>query len=1179
MITPEHISLLVNFYSNSLSPEWKFDPTKTDMRNLQVMGAAKCCNLLEKEKLALLADEVGMGKTIQALAVCAALWNEKPNARVLIIAPRDEVAKNWEREYQTFISHHYRHNDNIVKSAMGDEPVREMIYCPNLYALVHQVQQGWGQLFIVKISSFSSLMAGDKALERLEKLKIKGIAKARDLAKAKENTNSKELKKKFNLDLNNELTRLLRNEIINHSGSRPFFDLIIIDEAHYLRNKEADSLKAHSAKILFGDPNMSNYTPISKKILLLTATPNHSSSNDIRNIVSYFSSKYTDKNYKDILDSLCIRRLRRLGSKAMNKYNYRLELPSPSDFKDSPLSEMFFGIYQHDLVREIHTNQKEKKTGSGISGMMKYLEGIEFLPQGEQQSSYDPEVEDDENKGNSTDYSKGSDAHILNKLSRKYKEIFTKYPSHPKYEKLVEDLTTKHNGEKAVVFVRRIPSVREITGRVIEFYDNRFWNILQKEKLSSLRIENLTRRNFNKLLGQLTEKSEGDGDVNEETVSDKNIPTSNVYNLFKVIKNDPVTHTAASNFRSRFNHSKPTIFSLFFSPAEDYFDKPYENLISFRYQVGKDELENYYNSALIHRTNKIPEKAISKDLLSKLLNKNPLTNDVEIKSEAIPTLFTIFWEVLKSDQNLSEKLREEIINKYKTEFSYSEKEAFSNFIEKGTLLASEAIVFFFEKYMQLQTKDAEKPLITYLNFCNSIKEQLTGMRLYKQIIESILHFKVIYTKVFSINNENQLLDESWDSFNNAQPIYPYNADNKNNKVLKCFNTPFYPDMLVATSVLQEGVNLQYFCNTVYHYGMAWTPGDNEQRIGRIDRMFGKIERLLEEKDDASLNIYYPFLKDTIDEEHLGRFAKRKFREESLIDMGKAFEETSDYALEENEINGWQRFFRKPDHNNMSDPFPAIMNNFLGISNSKPKFQLIDTEQYYSSIIEALELLENHRPEVFYIEKENNKSILADTTLNNDRKQPVIIELVLDNIGSGILGEAVYCLKMKTPIAPLSQFKMLRNRFYNNKLIKDSYLPGIKLCLDPSHNTGSSWAIYMVNDLPLFIRDLHKNPLSVEEIQISYLNLIKCADLTEKEIFNKDLRKEELNLPLKMASYKCKKGFRKAEMQKVADRWVIQGDFILWKKPVIHYLHLTLKDNLLLLIIKIIILKHLSIVEN
>ncbi len=77
------------------------------MQTKQAEGAAYLFNLLNEKRTALLADEVGMGKTIQALAVCAALWQQKPDAKILVLAPRNEVAYNWINEYETFINVHY----------------------------------------------------------------------------------------------------------------------------------------------------------------------------------------------------------------------------------------------------------------------------------------------------------------------------------------------------------------------------------------------------------------------------------------------------------------------------------------------------------------------------------------------------------------------------------------------------------------------------------------------------------------------------------------------------------------------------------------------------------------------------------------------------------------------------------------------------------------------------------------------------------------------------------------------------------------------------------------------------------------------------------------------------------------------------------------------------------------
>lgn len=238
MITPEYIDQLIDFYPGASKDEWQFNVDAMDMRNLQIKGAARIFNLLKQHKIALLADEVGMGKTIQSIAVISALLHEKPNARILILAPRDEIAKNWEKEYQTFVRYHYRHHDNIIKSSTGNDPVRKMVYCPNLYYLTHEVQQGWGQIFIGKISSFSSLLARKEVVPWLEDLGIKNLSRINSLSQKEE--------------INNEVAHLLRSEILNHAEEgKPYFDLVVIDEAHYFRRKDGESLRVQSANAFF----------------------------------------------------------------------------------------------------------------------------------------------------------------------------------------------------------------------------------------------------------------------------------------------------------------------------------------------------------------------------------------------------------------------------------------------------------------------------------------------------------------------------------------------------------------------------------------------------------------------------------------------------------------------------------------------------------------------------------------------------------------------------------------------------------------------------------------------------------------------------------------------------------------------------------------------------------------
>lgn len=1146
MITPEYINALINFYPGAAADAWQFNTNRSDMRNLQIKGSARIFNLLQEHKIALLADEVGMGKTIQSLSVITALLHEKPNARILILAPREEIAKNWEKEYQTFIRQHYRHHDNLIKSTIGGEPVRKMIYCTNLFELTHEVKQGWGQIFIGKISSFSSLLSKKEVNQRLRRLGIEQSVK--DIASEKER--------------NQAVAQLLRNEIMHLSEEgKPYFDLVVIDEAHYFRHKEGDSFRVNAATRFFGDPSDPCSCPIADKVLLLTATPNHSSSRDILKIVSYFTTRFDTKNYQEILDTLCIRRLRRLGTNSLNKYNYRKEIESESNFNNNPLSELFFALYQHELVKKVNKDEQERKRkGGGSSRMLKYLEGVEFIP-----TERSTAVNEGDNENLHNDFNVGSDTDILLELSQTYQSIFESTPSHPKYDKLVRDLTENHSEEKALVFVRRIASVHEIARRVLHHHDTQMWKSLAEGDLAKLTLHQLNRETFNRIHEAAIDIQDDDAaEVDEEYRNEaapedfgtekKNMPSSKVLNLFKVIKNDAVVRTDATNFRLRFNASKPGIYGIFFSLGANYFDAPYRNLISHRFTVGQKQLENYYTSAFKHRSDSISDAVVSKDLQSLLMPKKPL-GEGESRPQTIETIFTIFWAIYLNDTSIESAEREHLKIAY-LELNYYEREALSIFIEKGTLLASEAIVWMYKAFRSLHINE-ESQLAHYMRFVELIKEKLPSTRLYRQMQESILHFKTIYSKVFGINNTKDLIEYSWDSFNNAQPIYPYNADNSSKSVLNSFNTPFYPDILVATSILQEGVNLQYFCKNIYHYGMAWTPGDNEQRIGRIDRMFGKIERDLNHDHKSALPIYYPYLKNTVDEVHLAKFVKKKYREETLIDLGKSFKEEINFSLEDSDHDNWREFLRtEPSTQKINDPYPALKSDFDAIKPIAFTPKSFDPGPIFHSIMNALKELDGYAPDCHFIQQVDQFKVIVDPTLASGRKQPVVIEALFDPVGTGFLGEAVYCLRMKTPLAATSSLRHFRNTFYNDAAIQESYAPGIKLCIDISQTSGSLWGIYVSADLPLFMHHSSENPLSRDEVKHAFKHLIECADLTEQRVFaNQDLQLDALNLVSDRKRIHTDYELRKAS-KKYAPSWQISGEHYLLREK----LNLSLADT-------------------
>jgi superfamily II DNA/RNA helicase len=61
-------------------------------------------------------------------------------------------------------------------------------------------------------------------------------------------------------------------------------------------------------------------------------------------------------------------------------------------------------------------------------------------------------------------------------------------------------------------------------------------------------------------------------------------------------------------------------------------------------------------------------------------------------------------------------------------------------------------------------------------------------------------------------------------------------------VRAAFNSPFWPFVLVSTSVGQEGLDFHHYCHAITHWNLPSNPVDLEQREGRIHRYKGHAVR-------------------------------------------------------------------------------------------------------------------------------------------------------------------------------------------------------------------------------------------------------------------------------------------------------------------------------------------------
>lgn len=85
------------------------------------------------------------------------------------------------------------------------------------------------------------------------------------------------------------------------------------------------------------------------------------------------------------------------------------------------------------------------------------------------------------------------------------------------------------------------------------------------------------------------------------------------------------------------------------------------------------------------------------------------------------------------------------------------------------------------------------------------------------------------------------------------------------RLREAFNTPLYPMILIANEVMQEGLDLHKHCRRVVHHDLTWNPAQIEQRIGRVDRLGSLTSRLRMVNPKTKLDVIYPVIRGTIDE--------------------------------------------------------------------------------------------------------------------------------------------------------------------------------------------------------------------------------------------------------------------------------------------------------------------------
>jgi len=544
-VTPQGILKIVNFNIEK-DNEWKYNENSKDMYAYQAEGSAGLWNRLEHYGVAILADEVGMGKTYQALAVVAKQFSKKPDSKVLIITPRVEVLRQWkEEEYGQFRDNHLVDESLLPTSASLDE----------LQNLSEGFNPNDKQIVFAKTTSFSQNVSIESCQECLEQ-----------------------------------------------------FDLVVVDEAHKFRNyaissDENNNRTSYASKIFEGSKCkilLMTATPLhSKKSDILNVV------NVFRENIENFSNE--NKTSETIMKYLMVRRLRVVSDKGLNKYAYREEKEIAVDLKSEEKDykdELFFALLQKRLI-----SKSENVDFSKSKHLLDLLEGTTFNEEHNTENKKEgtsldkvfKKVVEEFSKSYKTYPSNQKYSNVLNAIWESDEKALVFVRRRASAIELARQYTEEFDKKAWAILsdTKRIPKresfdgvlgLKNINKKVDEFKDKKFiskyfdeykkYVDLPKGTRDKTILQNMAnnffdefdiinKENFEKFMEKFKE---------EEKIEDSSIVKSKVLDFFKTKKKKD--STAGSRFVKKFDKGRVyDKFFLEFLPSELKYDKEIKNLI------------------------------------------------------------------------------------------------------------------------------------------------------------------------------------------------------------------------------------------------------------------------------------------------------------------------------------------------------------------------------------------------------------------------------------------------------------------------------------------------------------------------------------------------------------------------------------------------------------------------
>lgn len=487
-ITEQYAEELINFAPTERAKKMGFAES-------QLHGAVAAFNMLARNGLAYVADEVGMGKTYVALGTMSLLRFQEPGARIVVIAPRENIQLKWIKELGNFVRDNWRHEDNRVKNLHG-QPVRPSLACGSIDNIARVLQVNDNVDLFLRSTSFSVAVRNKEGRKRCRARLLpyvpwvdERLLRVRDPAAFRDNYG-----------------RVL-NAIV------PEIDLLVVDEAHNLKHGFGQNVSNRNRVLglALGHPRGGHdscpwYGTRVKRVLMLSATPFEYDYRDLYHQLDEFgwgdaqlkegdgSSAVSvkrllddDDERRDVVRRFLIRRVQYLNicGQPHSKNMYRREwrrggyetFDDPMTLTD-PKQRLVVGLIQKKVAEILGDRRFNNSFQIGmLSSFESFMETITRSKQlhasanAADQEGDEGAVFDGDQEATLAE-KRGVDSHSLEKVVSSYREVFGRRLPHPKLDATAAHLADAfETGDKALVFVRRIATVSELRGKLDEHYD------------------------------------------------------------------------------------------------------------------------------------------------------------------------------------------------------------------------------------------------------------------------------------------------------------------------------------------------------------------------------------------------------------------------------------------------------------------------------------------------------------------------------------------------------------------------------------------------------------------------------------------------------------------------------------------------------------------------------------